>query len=593
MIPTLPQYDEAAAERREQLLEAAEVYRYDHEALAPVALAAEVPDHEEPSLAWRLLVAQRMITLAANAAAVDDTHDDERGSPAAVLLELFRAGKKGGLKGIHEEVTRLARRGLSQGRPTSLEDYAVLFQELDLPAIAHTYREDETFAEQRVSGANPMWIRRLTDLPDHFALREEHFRASRENTNRAEDSLAAAQAEGRLYLADYGLLDGIECSAYPSAQKYLSAPLALFVAPPTGSGATAPRDLQPVAIQLGQRPEPNSLLTPADGWAWLMAKTRVQTADGNCHQAISHLGQTHLPLEAFVLASHRCLARTHPLFVLLSPHLEGTLSINESANTSLLAPEGGVDVVLAGTIEVSREIAAQAAARWSFDDAAFPRELALRGVDDTSALPNYPYRDDGLLIWAAIEEWAQSYVAIYYPSDAVVQADLELQAWVAELISPSGGRIRGLGQEGRIQTQAYLVHVLTTLIFTASAVHAAVNFPQCTEMTYVPNWPLASFTPAGGPTSEQAYLDLLPPLDVAHMQVSLGYLLGSIYYTQLGHYPKTLVFDYFSDRRVHEAERRFVDRLASAEELIEERNRHRRAPYLHLLPSRIPQSTNL
>jgi arachidonate 15-lipoxygenase len=583
--PVLPQDETDPSERLSQLAAAAEIYRYDHEALAPVALAAEVPEVEEPSLGWRLLVAQRMITLAHNSAEVDESHGDGRGNPATVLLELFKAGKKGGMKGIHEEVTQLARRGMSGGRPESLEDYAALFQELELPTVASHYREDATFAEQRVSGANPVWLRRADELPDHFPVGEEEFQASQ-----AGDSLAAARAEGRLYLADYAVLDGLECGDYPAAQKFLNAPLALFVVPPKGS-----RDLQPVAIQVDQRPGPEApIVTPRDGWAWLDAKTRVQSADGNCHQAISHLGRTHLPLDAVVLATHRQLARRHPVFLLLQPHLEGTLSINESANTSLLAPEGGVEVVMAGTNEASRAVAAKAASEWSLDDAALPRDLELRGVDDAEAFPNYPYRDDGLLIWSAIADWVQSYLALYYPDDAHVQQDRELQAWVAELISPDYGRLRGLGQSGRIRTRDYLAHVLTTLIFTASAGHAAVNFPQCTAMTYVPNWPLASFTPSrAGPLSEQDYLDLLPPLDVAHMQVSLGYLLGSIYYTQLGHYPKTLVFDYFSDARVRTPERRFTDRLAEIESQIEVRNQTRRAPYPHLLPSRIPQSTNL
>jgi len=583
--PVLPQHETDPTERLTQLAEAAEIYRYEHESLAPVALAAEVPEHEEASLGYRLLVAQRMITLAHNSKEVDQGHEDGRGSTAAVLLELFRAGKEGGMEGVHAEVTRLARRGMSGGRPESLADYAELFQELELPAIAGHYREDATFAEQRVSGANPVWLRRASELPDHFPVSEEDFQASQ-----PDDSLAAAQAEGRLYLADYAVLDGLECGDYPAAQKYLSAPLALFVVPARGA-----RDLQPVAIQLEQRPGSSSpIVTPRDGWSWLDAKTRVQSADGNCHQAISHLGRTHLPLDAVVLATHRNLARNHPIFVLLSPHLEGTLSINESANTSLLAPEGGVDVVLAGTIEATRAVAARAASEWSLDDAGLPRDLELRGVDDAEVFPNYPYRDDGLLIWGAIQDWVRNYLTLYYPSDSEVQQDRELQAWVAELISPDYGRLRGLGQSGRIRTRDYLGQVLTTLIFTASAGHAAVNFPQCTAMTYVPNWPLASFTPARpGPHSEQDLLDLLPPLDVAHMQVSLGYLLGSIYYTQLGQYPKTLIFDYFSDRRVREHEDRFNERLAEIEVEIGVRNRARRAPYPHLLPSRIPQSTNL
>lgn len=59
-------------------------------------------------------------------------------------------------------------------------------------------------------------------------------------------------------------------------------------------------------------------------------------------------------------------------------------------------------------------------------------------------------------------------------------------------------------------------------------------------MSYVPNMPLAAYQPA--PTrrdgySEQDLLAMLPPRDMAHMQLSLGYLLGSLQHTRLGVYP--------------------------------------------------------
>lgn len=47
-----------------------------------------------------------------------------------------------------------------------------------------------------------------------------------------------------------------------------------------------------------------------------------------------HLAQTHLVSEAFCLATQRTLAPSHPLHVLLAPHFEGTLFINEGRRGS-------------------------------------------------------------------------------------------------------------------------------------------------------------------------------------------------------------------------------------------------------------------
>ncbi|MGE0708763.1 MAG: lipoxygenase family protein [Planctomycetota bacterium] len=590
--PTLPQQDPQPDQRLRELARAREVYRYDHDAYPPLALAAEVPKSEEPTREWNALAAERTVRLAINSARLDATGEHVNPRDHDPLRDLILAGALGGMKGILEKVDELVKTGHTTGRADELSDFADLFREIELPAIAGDFREDATFAEQRLSGANPMWIRRLSEPLDHFPVTEAHYGAATAGGPAAGDTLAAALAEGRLYLADYSCLEGAACGTFPAGQKYLAAPLALFASPP----ASAPRrGLLPIAIQCAPSPGPGApIVTPRDGQAWLIAKTRVQTADGNCHQAISHLGHTHMPLEAFTLATHRQLSARHPLFVLLAPHCEGTLSINESANVTLLAPQGGVDMVLAGTIETSRAVAAQAAASWDFDARVFPTELAARGVDDAAALPGYAYRDDGLLIWGALREWVETYLHTYYPSDAEVQADRELQAWCAEVSAQDGGRIKGFATGGRIASRDYLVTAVTHMIFTASAVHAAVNFPQFTAMAYVPNWPLASYTPPGGAASEQAWFDLLPPLEAAHMQLSLGYLLGTLHYTELGHYKREhVLFDHFRDARVRPAAKAFKARLDAVEETITQRNGRRAAPYIHLLPSRIPQSINI
>lgn len=162
-------------------------------------------------------------------------------------------------------------------------------------------------------------------------------------------------------------------------------------------------------------------------------------------------------------------------------------------------------------------------------------------------LPDYPYRDDALLVWNAIHDWVESYLDLYYLSDQDVVEDTELQAWLAEMVAQDGGRMTEIGEtasdqeQPSLRTKAYLADMVTLIIFTGSAQHAAVNFSQSTYMTYIPNLPLAGYRPAPKSTkaTTQDYFNLLPSLKQAETQMDMTYLLGSLYYTLLGNMEKS------------------------------------------------------
>jgi arachidonate 15-lipoxygenase len=323
-----------------------------------------------------------------------------------------------------------------------------------------------------------------------------------------------------------------------------------------------------------------------------MAKSIVQVADTNVHQAASHLGRTHLFIEPFVIATHNQLSPTHALSLLLTPHFEGTLAINEGA-LSLLASRGLVDVLLASSTDQSRVFAVKAAQGYqqNINTSTLPQTLAQRGVDDASALPDYPYRDDALLIWGAINQWVEDYVNHYYASDAAVQGDAEVQSWVAELVAHDGGRLNNIGAANRISKRAELVELITLICFTASAQHAAVNFPQAPLMSYVPATPPAGYSPLSvihESFSENDFLKFLPPLEIAKSLLDILYLLSSVYYTRLGDYGN----NYFTDPVIQNHLATFQQELIKIEEEINERNKTR-TPYEFLLPSKIPQSINI
>lgn len=226
-----------------------------------------------------------------------------------------------------------------------------MFGTLRLPEVADSFRDDEAFAYWRVAGPNPLLIRRVDALPANFPLGEEQFR----RVMGADDSLLEAAASRRLYLLDYAELGKLAPSG--AVDKLLTgtgfayAPIALFAL-----GKDRAR-LLPVAIQCGQDPATHPMFVrPAESesdlyWGWQMAKTVVQVAEENYHEMFVHLAQTHLVSEAFCLATQRTLAPSHPLHVLLAPHFEGTLFINEGAARILLPSAGFIDVMFAAPIQ--------------------------------------------------------------------------------------------------------------------------------------------------------------------------------------------------------------------------------------------------
>ncbi len=185
---------------------------------------------------------------------------------------------------------------------------------------------------------------------------------------------------------------------------------------------------------------------------------------------------------------------------------------------------------------------------------------------------------------------------MYYANDSDVTGDFELKAWAAELAT--SGKIKGFRA---ITTRSQLVSVVTAIIFNASAQHAAVNFPQYSIMTYAPFSAGMGGAPAplavAGQT-EASWSQLLPSRLAAQEQILLLHILGGVYYRPLGEY-RDSAFPYLPvllDPAVVGPGgplERFRTALAGIENAITQRNSARSRPYEHLLPSRIPSSTNI
>jgi arachidonate 15-lipoxygenase len=495
--------------------------------------------------------------------------------------------------GIQEIFRKILMLPALDRHPLSIQAYNDLFQRIPLPVFALDFQSDELFALQRVAGQNPVVLHRI-GWTKAIAKRFPVSPAQYKSVMGAEDSLEDAGADGRLYLCDYGKsLDNTIAGQFPPfcGQKYLYAPMALFALQKEDRNV-----IKAVAIQASQDPGPeNPIFTPEDGWNWEIAKTIVQNADCNDSEYYRHLGLAHLLTEAFILATYRQLSQEHPLYVLLTPNFKGTLFTNSMAVTSINDVGSYLNItqmIFSGTVPSTLGIAANAVHGVNYTENFVPNELKSRGVDDPALLPNYPYRDDATLIWNTIRGWATDYVHLYYKNDDDVTGDYELQNWVLEVSSHHGGRIQGVGEDGRISTVDYLIECMTAVIFVASAHHALTNFPLEDYEIYSPGWPGAIYQPAPtstDPSTRMQWMRYLAPLNMALLQQALGFTVGGVYFTQLGEYP----ICHFRDPRVRGPLATFQQELRRAEEIIRERNTVRPLPYPYLLPSRIPASTNI
>jgi len=632
--PTLPQKTDpiSASVRRLGLITQQATYRWteSHINLAGVPMGAVVPPSELPALEHQLKTTTRAVEAVTNFAASFapaalsssslQSLDNLRSRlalaqasfdalaaanagvlalPAAALALLGSLTSTVGdigtqLRQIHDS---LLVQGTQGGQAKTVAQYDALFVTIEKPAVAQVLRDNDFFAYMRVAGPNPMLIRKVLTLPAKFPLSDAQYR----QVMGSGDSLTEAASAGRLYLLDYeglGDMAPLGPTNKPlTGTGYAYAPLALFARPKSG------RSLVPVAIQCAQDPSLSPIVVRVDDaanaqayWAWQSAKTTVQVADFNYHEMFVHLGRTHLMSEAFAMATQRQLAVAHPLSRLLAPHLEGAMFINEAATLLIMAPLTTGDAILSAPIETLQRECGRDRLAYDFYDNMLPNDLRARGVDNTDALPDYPYRDDALLVWNAINRWVGDYIGVYYANDGDVTGDYELKAWADELAT--SGKIKGFRA---ITTRSQLVSVVTAIIFNASAQHAAVNFPQNSIMTYAPFSAGTGGAPAPGAApgqTEASWSQLLPSRLAAQEQILLFHILGGVYYRPLGEY-RDNVFPHLPvllDPAIVGPGgplERFRTTLAGVESTIQQRNAARSRPYEHLLPSRIPSSTNI
>ncbi|XP_010265848.1 PREDICTED: linoleate 13S-lipoxygenase 2-1, chloroplastic-like [Nelumbo nucifera] len=402
-----------------------------------------------------------------------------------------------------------------------------------------SWSRDEEFARQTLAGINPCSIQLVTEWPLKSELDPKIYGPpeSAITTELVEREIKGimtideALQQKKLFMLDYHDL------LLPYVNKVRELEGTTLYGSRTLFFLTHENILTPIAIELTRPPTNDKPLwkqvfTPngdaTDSWLWRLAKVHVLAHDSGYHELVSHWLRTHCCMEPYIIASNRQLSAMHPIYKLLHPHFRYTMRINALARTALINASGIIEDSFSPA-KYSMELSSVVYDKfWQFDKQGLPADLISRGmaIEDPTAkhglkltIEDYPFASDGLLLWTAIKQWVSDYVNHYYQDPNLIESDQELQAWWTE--------VRTKGHEDKkdepwwpvLRTQDDLIEILTTIIWVASAHHAAVNFGQYAYGGYFPNRPTIARTnmPTEDPT-EQELQQLLkkPELSLMH-----------------------------------------------------------------------------
>lgn len=368
---------------------------------------------------------------------------------------------------------------------------------------------DEEFARQTLAGLNPFSIQLVTEFPmvsklDHKVYGPPESKITEELIEREIKGVMTVQEaleQKRLFMLDYHDL------LLPYVHKVREQEGTTLYGSRTLFFLTLEGTLRPLAIELTRpaspaKPQWKEVFTPCwdatGAWLWKLAKTHVCAHDAGYHQLVVHWLRTHCCIEPYIIAANRQLSAMHPIYRLLQPHFRYTMEINANAREQLINAGGVIETTFSPgkySVELSSVAYKQ---QWRFDMEGLPADLIRRGmaVEDPTAecglrltIEDYPFANDGLLVWSAIKQWVTDYVNFYYPEASHVKEDHELQEWWTEVRTKGHADKKDEPWWPVLNTPEDLIQVLTTIIWVASGHHAAVNFGQYHYAGYFPNRP--------------------------------------------------------------------------------------------------------
>lgn len=567
MIPSLPQNARFPRARRARLALDRFLYQYDRDY------------HDLPfPLEWPLLelfppryyAHLAALTLAVDANRLASDVITLAGRPLDTLVGMLRKPYAVELERLYQEREPPPLGSPGARLPDSFGVYDRLLPLLPKPPAATLFRDDDFFAWQRVAGAYPIALRLVRP--------HEHVDA-RLDLALARYGDRAALGDGRLFVVEYPHARGLAAGFGDGWRRFLPEVRGYFVRPRGGSRVST------VAIDVGD----GHIYNPGSGAAWATARAILQAVESTVHGVAEHGVACHIVTTLVAMATYRNLGHDHPLRVLLSPHFEFTIPVT-LVTKSFFSAGGRTMELQSVSLDGCVRLAQRRLRDFDWTEDTVPASIEARGLLDPEVLPEYPFRDDVLLLKQVIGAWVSSYVRLYYDRPEAIQNDHELAGFLDELRAPEGAGIRGIPAIDSVDALSRLV---TQIIHRATAYHATINDPVYDAMAYVPNMPGACYAaPSLSPTLEPEapdVLSVLPPRDKAQAQIADVFVVSNTKLNRLGCYPACT----FRDPRVRPLLADFHRGLERAEREIEARNLGRYLPYRVLLPSRLTASINV
>ncbi|KAJ3123812.1 hypothetical protein HK100_011474 [Physocladia obscura] len=486
---------------------------------------------------------------------------------------------------------------------SSLEKLDELFTVLKKPEISEDWKLDAVFGSQFVTGVNPVTIQavstNIAEFPRSFFPSLSISELSKVSVLKNK-SIADEVAKGAFVFCDYRTQlspfvkhFSIFVGADSIAGGSLVAPIALFYYD------SESLSLLPVAIQLDESGE---VFYPLHNGAeedntWLLAKMWLGLADSHVHELNEHLLKTHLILEPFGLALKRQLSPQHPIRKLLDPHFFSTPQVNAQGRGILLN-------VINEAMSIGNSLLdffIHNYKKWSFIEMNPLAQLEKRGFGTTSTSVlnqpgNFPWAEDARDLFAVISKHIVRFVDLFYKTDADIVADLELQAWIHE--SSQFHAERGVPE--KFEKKKELYEAVAMIVWTASAQHSTLNYPQYDTYGYPPNRPfktqLIPLQTRDNSTTAETLASFLPTRNEV--------LLGLGFISALASYEKDDVFlgdrpyDWFGPLALdaYSIFYQFKADLEEFDERVKVRNQspgRRKNPYEWMLSNKIVNSTKI
>lgn len=244
---------------------------------------------------------------------------------------------------------------------------------------------------------------------------------------------------------------------------------------------------------------------------------------------VHHLVWTHwIVANALASSSRETLGPDHPVRRLLQIVTYNTYSINHNSALSLFPEAGMLHRMSCFHYEQLQGVFAHAAETWSFKT--WPEVYAETQLPE-GVKAKLPIFEDGLPLWQALCDFVAGYISAYYPGDAEVQADKELQEyWKFRCVPQYARQLPPLAKQALIDQIArgiFDVTVLHEIVgdvveYTTDPAGAALQvrsgadmadlqqFLQVNSLVAGTGTPMPMFVPSGETGDEE----WLPQLDI-------------------------------------------------------------------------------